>query len=143
MRPTFVSFTPWTALDDYIKVLDFVEAERLIDHVDSVQYAIRLLVPPGSVLLGRADTGGWLGRLDQESFSYEWAHPDPSMDELHRKVTRLVEQAVSGNRDAAETFYQVRELAEAVRDGTAARRARPDILPSRARPPRLTEAWFC
>ena len=43
------------------------------------------------------------------------AHPDPAMDELHRKVTRLVEQAVSRKQDAAETFYTVREMARATR----------------------------
>lgn len=143
LRPTFVSFTPWTTIDDYINVLEFVEAEGLIDHIDPVQYAIRLLVPPGSVLLERAETARWLGRLNQESFTYEWAHPDPAMDKLHRKITRLVEQAVSRNQDAAETFYGIRELARATRGDDSLRRAVPDISPFRPRPPRLTEAWFC
>ncbi len=143
MRPTFVSFTPWTTIDDYIAVLDFVEAEALIDHADTVQYAIRLLVPPGSVLLARADTARWLGQLNQESFTYEWAHPDPAMDHLHQKVTRLVEQAVSRNEDAMVTFYCIRELASAARGDVIARRVAPDISHLRARPPRLTEAWFC
>src|SRR5206468_1333924 len=44
-RPTWVAFTPWTTLDDYREVLDFVEENELIDHVDPVQYTIRLLVP--------------------------------------------------------------------------------------------------
>jgi len=143
LRPTFVSFTPWTTIDDYIDVLEFVESQALIDHVDPVQYAIRLLVPPGSALLGRADTARWLGRLNQESFTYEWAHPDPAMDELHRKVTRLVEEAATNGRDAAETFYRIRELASAARGDVDVRTARHNISPSRLRPPRLTEAWFC
>ena len=54
LRPTFVAFTPWTTIDEYINLLEFVEAEALIDYIDPVQYAIRLLVPPGSVLLERA-----------------------------------------------------------------------------------------
>src|SRR5205814_1132758 len=37
MRPSFVSFTPWTTIDDYVDVLEFVESEGLIDHVDPVQ----------------------------------------------------------------------------------------------------------
>jgi radical SAM superfamily enzyme YgiQ (UPF0313 family) len=143
MRPTFVSFTPWTTIDDYIDVLEFAETEALIDHVDTVQYAIRLLVPPGSVLLGRADTARWLGRLNQESFTYEWTHPDPKMDELHRKVTRLVEAAVSRNEDAIDTFYRIRELASLVRGDMVTHQVAPDISHFRARPPRLTEAWFC
>src|SRR5262249_1316336 len=50
-RPTWVAFPPWTTLDDYREMLDFVQREGLIDHVDPVQYSIRLLVPPGSLLL--------------------------------------------------------------------------------------------
>jgi radical SAM superfamily enzyme YgiQ (UPF0313 family) len=143
LRPTFVAFTPWTTIDDYIAVLEFVESRGLIDHVDPVQFAIRLLVPPGSLLLGRADTSRWIGRLNQESFTYEWAHPDYRMDELHRKVTRLVEQAATNNRDAAETFYRISELATQARGDVEARRATHNISPLRLRPPRLTEAWFC
>ena len=143
LRPTFVAFTPWTTIDDYVDLLEFVESRDLIDHVDPVQYAIRLLVPPGSVLLDRAETARWLGRLNQESFTYEWSHPDSRMDRLHRKVTRLVEQAAADDRDAAETFYRIRELASEARGDVGARRAAHNISPLRLRPPRLTEAWFC
>jgi tRNA A37 methylthiotransferase MiaB len=143
LRPTFVAFTPWTTIDDYIQVLEFVESEDLIDHVDPVQYSIRLLVPPGSLLLSQPDRHQWLGQLVQESLSYEWSHTDPRMDELQRRVSALVEQAAARNEDAAETFYTILELAHeargrAVEGGLAVR-----IDPLRIRPPRLTEAWFC
>src|SRR5713226_9068149 len=52
LRPTWVPFTPWTTLDDYREMLDFVERETLVDAVVPVQYSIRLLVPPGSLLAG-------------------------------------------------------------------------------------------
>ena len=51
LRPSLVAFTPWTSLDDYIDMLDLVEAHDLIHAVDPVQYSVRLLVPPGSALL--------------------------------------------------------------------------------------------
>jgi len=143
LRPTFVSFTPWTTIEDYIEVLEFVESERLIDNVDSIQYSIRLLVPPGSLLLTQPDSNLWLGRLVQESFSYEWAHPDPRMDELHKRVSVIVEQAAGRDQDAAETFYNVLELARAVRGDTSSDRLEAQVYPPRLRPPRLTEAWFC
>lgn len=143
MRPSFVSFTPWTTIDDYIDVLEFVESEDLIDHVDPVQYGIRLLVPPGSLLLSNPDNESWLGRLVQESFSYEWKHPDPRMDALHAQVSALVEKAAGSNEDAADTFFKIRELAYSLRgDDRPARDAR-SLNPLRLRPPRLTEAWFC
>ena len=143
MRPSFVSFTPWTTIDDFIDVLEFVESEDLIDHVDPVQYSIRLLVPPGSLLLSNPNNKSWLGRLIQESFSYEWKHPDPRMDVLHAQVSALVEQAAGSNEDAAETFYKIRELAYSLRGDERAARDLQWRDPLRLRPPRLTEAWFC
>ena len=53
LRPTWVAFTPWTSLRDYLEVFEFVSSHALIDHVDPVQYAVRLLIPPGSYLLNR------------------------------------------------------------------------------------------
>ena len=143
LRPTFVSFTPWTTIDDYLEVLEFVETQDLIDHVDPVQYSIRLLVPPGSLLLSQPDSQQWRGRLIQESFSYEWAHPDSRMDELHRRVSALVEQAAGRNEDPAATFYTILELAYAVRGDAVEGRLASPVDPARLRPPRLTEAWFC
>lgn len=146
MRPSFVSFTPWTTIDDYIDVLEFVETEGLIDHVDPVQYTIRLLVPPGSLLLSSPDSRRWLGPLIQDSFTYDWKHPDPAMDELHVQVGALVEEAVGSNEDSAETFYRIRELAYSLRGlpGDEQRVEKTFPIDSlRLRPPRLTEAWFC
>lgn len=143
MRPSFVSFTPWTTIDDYIDVLEFVEAEDLIDHVDPVQYGIRLLVPPGSLLLSNSHNESWLGHLVQESFSYEWQHPDPRMDALHAPVSALVEQAAGSYEDAAETFFKIRELAYSSRGDERPTGDSRSINPLRLRPPRLTEAWFC
>src|SRR5262249_40984379 len=63
LRPTWVAFTPWTTLADYIELLDFHERECLIDHVDPVQYSLRLLVPPGSLLLSSPAMQSYLGPL--------------------------------------------------------------------------------
>ena len=143
MRPTLVPFTPWTTIDDYIDILEFVESEHLIDHVDPVQYSIRLLVPPGSLLVPRPDSNRWLGKLAQESFTYEWSHPDPRLDQLQKQVSAIVEQTAGNCEDAVETFLRIRELAYAARGDALCTRQAPAIDPSRLRPPRLTEAWFC
>ena len=144
LRPTFVSFTPWTTIDDYIDVLEFIETEGLIDHVDPVQYSIRLLVPPGSLLLAEnADSNRWLGRLVQESFFYEWKHPDPRMDDLYSRVREIVEQAAGSKEIAGETFQAILETAYSVRGDRATTRSARMVDPGRLRPPRLTEAWFC
>jgi radical SAM superfamily enzyme YgiQ (UPF0313 family) len=143
LRPSLVSFTPWTTLDDYLDVFEVVEREGLIDHVDPVQYAIRLLIPPGSMLLERAAIRPFLGRLDQAAFSYRWTHPDPRMDALHQAVTQLVEEASKADEDPAMTFQRVRAQAYAIRDGREPTVVAGHVSPTRRRPPRLTEPWFC
>ena len=138
-RPTWVAFTPWTTLEDYLDMLDFIEGEGLIDHVDPVQLTLRLLVPPGSALLSREAIRPSLGPLDRASFSYRWRHLDPRMDDLQQQASRVVEASVS--EDAGATFYKVKALAR-----LAAGRpldVEPALAPDRRRPPRLTEAWFC
>jgi radical SAM superfamily enzyme YgiQ (UPF0313 family) len=138
-RPTWVAFTPWTTLEDYLDMFEFVEQEGLIDHVDAVQFALRLLVPPGSALLTREAITPYLGPLDQAAFIHRWTHPDPRMDLLQREASRLVEAAVT--EDAAITFYRLKALA----CSTAGLPLEPEpaLAPDRRRPPRLTEAWFC
>jgi len=138
-RPTWMAFTPWTTLEDYLEMLDFVEDEGLIDHVDPVQLTLRLLVPPGSSLLTRAAIQPHLGPLDQAGFIHRWTHPDPRMDDLQRETSRLAEQA--GPADSAATFYRVKALAR--RTAGMADEPVPVLAPERRRPPRLTEAWFC
>lgn len=167
MRPSLVAFTPWTTLDDYLELLEFVEVHDLVDHIDPVQYTIRLLVPPGSALLDEEETATWIGELDEAGFTYTWSHPDGRMDHLHRRVSRLVEDAdASGEEgDNRSLFRRVRRLAAetaaatgaveatraagAVEAGVAAEAAVPtdrpieDLPLKRRRIPRLTEAWFC
>jgi hypothetical protein len=117
MRPSLLPFTPWSTLDDYFDLLEFVERRGLVDQVDSVQYSIRLLVPPGSALLSKPETRTWLGPLDEASFTYRWTHPDPCMDALHAAVSALVERAACAKEDAGVTFSRIRALARAAREG--------------------------
>jgi radical SAM superfamily enzyme YgiQ (UPF0313 family) len=143
LRPSFVPFTPWGSLDDYLDLLDFLEREGLIDQVDPVQLTIRLLVPPGSLLLSRPGIRPFLGPLDADGFTYRWTHPDPRMDALQREVSALVEHAARSAGDPAVTFERVRSLAYARAGRTrpvGTFRAPP---PERPIPPRLTEPWFC
>src|SRR5205085_1871880 len=112
LRPTWVAFTPWTTADDYREMLDFIETEDLIDHVDPVQYSLRLLIPPGSLLLESAAMRPHLGALDQATLSYGWTHPDRRMDDLQETVTALVTAAAEQGEDAAVTFARVRALAD-------------------------------
>ena len=51
LRPSLVPFTPWSTLEDYLDLLDVFTAEGWLASLDPVQLSIRLLVPPGSLLL--------------------------------------------------------------------------------------------
>ena len=141
LRPSFVPFTPWTTLDDYLELLDFVADQDLVHHVDAVQLGIRLLVPPGSALLDRPAMRAFLGPLDAAALTYTWTHPDPRMDALQRDVMAIVGRAAEEEADPETTFLSVRAAAYR----TAARGAplAPTWTVPRPRPPRLTEPWFC
>ena len=140
-RPTWVSFTPWTTLRDYIDMLAFIEANQLIDNVDPVQYTIRLLVPPASYLLNRPEMKEHLGPLDQARLQLPWAdYPDPRMDRLQKEVSALVEKDVVAGTDPMVTFDRVWSLAS----GTEASKrscCAPDGRRNRAL--QLSEPWFC
>jgi radical SAM superfamily enzyme YgiQ (UPF0313 family) len=141
LRPSFVPFTPWATLTDYRDIFEFVEAQGLIDQVDPVQYTIRLLVPPGSMLLSRPAIQPYLEALDPSALTYRWTHPDRRMDELQRDVSALVEDAARSKEEPARTFYRLRALA-AARAGLAVPVPRLPA-PERPIPARLTEPWFC
>jgi radical SAM superfamily enzyme YgiQ (UPF0313 family) len=151
MRPTFVAFTPWTTARDYLDLLDFIAEHDLVEAVDPVQYAIRLLVPPGSALLETDDATAWLGPLDEAAFSYTWAHPDQRMDALQREIWALVEDATRTKQPIGETYAAARMLAEdrldiptrPVAQQSQADERRGTIRAARRPIPHLSEAWFC
>jgi radical SAM superfamily enzyme YgiQ (UPF0313 family) len=141
LRPTWVAFTPWTTLDGYRDWLEFLAAEGLVDAVDPVQYGIRLLVPPGSLLLELPEMAPHLGGLVPGGFHHRWTHPDPRVDRLAGAVAAAVAAAAERAEDPALTFDRVRALA-----ADAAGVAAPSPLglaAGRPRPPHLTEPWFC
>jgi len=151
LRPSLVAFTPWTTLDDYLDVLEAVEGEDLVDHVDPVQYAIRLLVPPGSLLLDQDAIRPYLGDFDPAAFGYRWTHPDPRMDRLHGAVSARVAHASRSGEDPRATFAAVRSHARGAAGRCEANGARArevsagaeDAAARRHRVPRLSEPWFC
>ena len=139
LRPTWVAFTPWTTLDDYLEMLEFVESADIIDHVDPVQFSIRLLIPPGSWIADLEETKPHLGVLDEAAFTFRWQHPDPRMDRLQKDVAALVEQDAANEVDPATTFFRIKELAE----GRKPTLAVVSLPAGRVRAPRMTESWFC
>lgn len=147
-RPSFVPFTPWTTADDVVALLDLVAHCDLVANVDPVQYSIRLLVPPGSLLLDSGHLDGLLGPYDGERLSWTWASSDPRLDRLQTELAAIAEAAGAQSWDPLSVH-------QAVRASTATYLARPhaasppptgpgleSTLAVDARP-RLSEPWFC
>ncbi len=140
LRPSLVAFTPWTTREDYLDLLDFIEMERLQGQIDPVQLAIRLLIPPGSLLEKEPSLSGILLPLDAANFVYPWVHPDPEMDELYRVISELVETETRAGRAPVEIFDRIAEVVRGKSESEAGPR-RPEFADQSA--PRLTESWFC
>lgn len=139
LRPSLLPFTPWSTLDDYLDLLEVLEARGLLASLDPVQLSIRLLVPPGSLL--ERDPELRLEGLDETALSWRWRHPDPRMDALHARVAAEVEAAAARREEPLATLARVKVLALAAA-GLPHGHVRT-LAPDQRRVPRLTESWFC
>jgi radical SAM superfamily enzyme YgiQ (UPF0313 family) len=138
LSPTFVAFTPWTTIDGYLAMLRDIDRLDLTGAVAPIQYAIRLLVPDGSLMLELADMRQAIEGFDSRSLTHVWRHADPRVDALQRAVERLAGSRLNAPRD--EMFARVWAIAHDVAGLPVAPR---DILPSRATVPYLNEPWYC
>ena len=112
----------------------------LIGNVDPVQFTVRLLVPPGSLLLDQPELAIHLDAYDAAALSWTWRHPDPSVDALQRSLAALVEARVEAGLRPAEVFPEIWDMV----DAAGGRLGPPPPVPSTAEGrPRLSESWFC
>lgn len=142
LNPTFVAFSPYVTLDGYIQFLDTLHDLNLVPSVSPVQYAIRLLLPSGSLLLELPETQRAIDRFDQDALCYRWTHPDPRVDALQAEIALHVREAQVAGATREEIFAAVHLLAlrsagresEFVAPGATA--GGPSI-------PQLDEPWYC
>ena len=160
IQPTWMPFTPWTSLDDYLDMLSWIRNQGLIPHVPAVQLSIRMLVPPDSALLSGDDAREWRGTLDEANFTFRWRHADPRMDKLQQQVARIAEVAGHAEADTSSGAaaghtavsdpgsanpFAVFHTVEIAAHRTAGLQppTQPVLSSYIPRPPRLTEHWFC
>ncbi len=140
--PTFVAFTPWTTLAGYRHFLAEIARLGLIEQVAPIQYALRLLIPPGSRLLELSETQAVIGPLDEAKLSYEWHNPAPRVDQLQQDVEQLVDQGTRQNLSRHQIFQQIWQRAYR-------NEAEATAIPAPKWPvyqgfvPYLTEPWYC
>lgn len=145
LRPSLLPFTPWSTLRDQIDLLDMIADHDLIDSVDPVQLSIRLLVPPGSLLLALPEMREHVHGYDPDSFSHLWQHPDPRMDVLQTEIAALVAADADAEVAPRSTHAAIRRLtADAAAGAGISWPQAGNALPAeRTPPPRLSEPWFC
>jgi radical SAM superfamily enzyme YgiQ (UPF0313 family) len=139
LSPTFVAFTPWTTLEGYRDLLRAIDELDLVEHVASIQLAIRLLLPEGSRLLELGPVRDMVGPFDPENLVYPWVHSDLRVDALQREIADLVGRRANASRSSV--FQEVWALAH--RDGPTL--SRSSLRQDRPRPavPYVDEPWYC
>ena len=142
LNPTFVTFNPWISLGGYFDLLKLLAELNLVTQVSPIQLAIRLLIPNGSRLLELPETQQILGEFNRELLTYEWAHPDPRMDELQRGVMQLVDRGSKRNLSRTEIFAHIWDAVNAIA-GTDEPLPELAEIPGRAEIPYLNEPWYC
>ena len=148
VRPSWLPFTPWTTLESFAALLQFVAEHDLVLSTDPVQYSIRLLLPSGSLLLEPpppeqmdSTLASCIGEVVGGSTT--WTAPDVALDELAAEIAARAEAA--GDEPLDVTFAAIWQLA---RQAGAPLDASPP--PSKVAPwlagadrARLSESWFC
>ncbi len=144
-RPSLLPFTPWTTGQDLVELLDFVAENDLAANIDPVQWSIRLLIPPGSLLLGKeVEMPPGVLEETKNSLSMSWHSPDPKLDELATKIGRLAEKIAA--EPTYEAYIAIRKLIfSELEIPFYETGVNPDVaskIPADQRP-RLSENWFC
>ena len=141
LQPTFIPFHPWTTIESYLDLLYSIAELGLVVAVPPVQLAIRLLLPPGSLLLERPEIRPFITGFDPQRLSYLWENPNPQVEDLYREVMALISQRSSCQSQRLPIFREVWEMA----NRRASRpRPLPDPLPlPEEMPPYLSENWYC
>jgi radical SAM superfamily enzyme YgiQ (UPF0313 family) len=137
LSPTFLPFTPWTTLGNYVELIETLDELNLVEQVAPIQLAIRLLVTDGSPLLELDDVQTCCGSFDPALLMWSWCHPDPVLDELQREAMGLVSAHAGGSR--GDTFEALLGLARARAGFPAVSRQRRYGPPI----PHVSEPWYC
>ena len=139
LHPTFVPFTPWTTIVDYIDLLRTIYEEALVENVAPIQLGIRLLIPEGSRMLELADVRGAMGAFDAESLVYPWKNADERLDRLSEEAQEIAAAADRQKLPRFSAFEQIWRAAHAA----AGLEAAPLKPPLESRVPFLSEPWYC
>jgi radical SAM superfamily enzyme YgiQ (UPF0313 family) len=140
LHPSWMPFTPITRPADVIDIFRFLDRYDLFSVTDPVQLSIRLLVPPGSLVLSVEEFARHIGDYEPALLGHRWQSEDPRADVLQTELARIAAQDADAGADPFETFGRMWSASLAI-DGTDP--PEPLRLVTAAGRPRLTEPWFC
>lgn len=143
LNPTFVAFTPWTSLADYIELLTVLAEQGLIDQVSPIQLAMRLLMPAGSKLLELPDVHQVIQGFDESALTYRWQHPDVRVDRLCEEALQLVQNGESEGANRRDVFTRLWDTAHKTAALVTPAVPDPKVAPARGPIPYLNEPWYC
>jgi hypothetical protein len=143
LNPTFVAFTPWTSLADYVALLTLLAERALIDHVAPIQLAMRLLIPAGSKLLELPDMHDVISGFDEAALTYRWQHPDVRVDRLCDDALQLVQSGEAEGASRHEIFARLWAAAYKAAALPTPPLPTPTQAPRRGPIPYLSEPWYC
>jgi radical SAM superfamily enzyme YgiQ (UPF0313 family) len=143
LSPTFVAFHPWMSLASYEEFLMAIAELELIENVQPIQLAIRLLIPSCSRLLQLREVQEIIGPFDQVSLSYPWKHADPRVDSLQRELERTIQFSVKLEYDRPTIFEYAWHLLQQAKGSDDEVLPTLPALAARATIPYLTEPWYC
>ncbi|HYL82875.1 MAG TPA: CUAEP/CCAEP-tail radical SAM protein [Candidatus Angelobacter sp.] len=141
LHPTFVPFTPWTTLDDYLDLLRVLAEHSVIENVAPIQLGIRLLIPEGSRMLELEEIRQVIKPFDAKLLAYPWENSDSRLDLLSEAVQEIAADAEKRKESRTATFERIWEAAHAAA-GLAAPALNLQTSPP-AKVPFLSEPWYC
>jgi radical SAM superfamily enzyme YgiQ (UPF0313 family) len=140
LHPTFVPFSPWTTMGDFLDLLRVIYEENLIENVAPIQFGIRLLIPAGSRLLELPEVRNFVGAFDAQSLVFPWPHSDPRMDALSAEIQRIAAHADAQNLSRAAAFASIWLAAHAA---AGVRAPALTLQHASIAVPFLSEPWYC
>jgi radical SAM superfamily enzyme YgiQ (UPF0313 family) len=143
LNPTFVAFTPWTTLEDYIELLSLLAEQGLIEQVAPIQLAMRLLIPAGSKILELPDIHKVIEAFDDAALTYRWQHPDVRVDRLCDEALQLVQSGDAEGASRREIFTRLWEAAHKAAAMPTPPLPEPVVAPPSGPIPYLNEPWYC
>ncbi len=142
LQPTFVPFTPWTTFESYLRLLETIGENDLVENVAPIQLAIRLLIPAGSRLLELDEVRRWIGKFDRAALIYPWRNPGRGVDALCEEIQWIVADGEKRKQPRRAIFERIWKGAHEAA-GVDVQTAAQPVLVSRAAIPYLNEPWYC